>query len=176
MEAQGQQPLALLPSPHAAVTNGGNYLSLSLSLTLYLCTRAIQLTLQMYQQLQNVCALSHIYTYVTFRLFTYLSPSNRSGRIGTRSSEPGLWSSGSPYFHPEGPVSQQPLPLPNHMSSNLTSAYLTNSTARGRIFVASSIKFGLSSAYKPNVMLVISLGSASLAPFSRGRHKRGSYH
>ena len=61
-------------------------LSLSLSLTLYLCTRAIQLTLQMYQQHLKVCALSHIYTYMTFGLFTHVSPSNRSGRIGTRSS------------------------------------------------------------------------------------------
>ena len=34
----------------------------------------------------KVCALSHIYTYMTFGLFTYLSPSNRSGRIETGSS------------------------------------------------------------------------------------------
>ena len=31
-------------------------------------------------------ALSHIYTYMTFGLFTHVSPSNRSGRIGTGSS------------------------------------------------------------------------------------------
>ena len=102
MEAQGQRPLALLPSPHAAVTNGGNYLSLSLSLTLYLCTRAIQLTLQMYQQLHKVCALSHIYTYMTFGLFTYLSfPIGRMDRNRVF-GHPVLSN-----FHPEGPVSQQ---------------------------------------------------------------------
>ena len=44
-EAQGQRPLALLSSPHAAVTMEATT-CLSLSLTLYLCTRAIQPTLQ----------------------------------------------------------------------------------------------------------------------------------
>ena len=45
VEAQGQRPLALLSSPHAAVTMEATT-SLSLSLSLYLCARAIQLTLQ----------------------------------------------------------------------------------------------------------------------------------
>ena len=68
----------------------------------------------------------------------------------------------------------QPLPLPIRMSSNLASTYPTNSTARRRIFAASSIKLGLSSVYNPYVMLVISLGSVSLAPFSLDPHKTSS--
>ena len=35
VEAQGQRPLALLLSPHVAVTDGGNYLSLSHALSLH---------------------------------------------------------------------------------------------------------------------------------------------
>ena len=45
MEAQGQQPLAPPLFATRGGYNGGNYLFLSLSLTLYLCTRAIQLIL-----------------------------------------------------------------------------------------------------------------------------------
>ena len=70
----------------------------------------------------------------------------------------------------------QPLPLPIRMFSNLASAYPINSTARGRIFAVSSTKLGLSFVYNPNVMLAISLGSASLAPFSPDRRKRGLRH
>ena len=70
----------------------------------------------------------------------------------------------------------QPLPLPIRISSNLASAYPTSSTAGGRIFTAPSIKFGLSSVYNPKVMLVISLGSTSLAPFFLDRDKHGLRH
>ena len=47
VEAQGQRPLALLSSPHAVVTmEATTSVSLSVSLTVYLYTHAIQLTLQ----------------------------------------------------------------------------------------------------------------------------------
>mgnify|MGYP000114258207 CR=1 FL=1 len=69
--------------------------SLSLSHAVSVHTRYTTTYNKSVQQLK-MCALSHIYTYMTFGLFTYLSPSNRSGRIGTGSSEPGLRSSGSP--------------------------------------------------------------------------------
>ena len=70
----------------------------------------------------------------------------------------------------------QPLPFPICMSSNLLSAYPIISTAQRRIFAASSTKFGLSFVYNPNVMLEISIGSASLAPFSPDQRKRGLRH
>ena len=73
MEAQGQRPLAPPLFATRGGYNGGNYLFLSLSLTLYLYTRAIQLLYKSIQQHIKVCALSHIYTYMTFGLFTYLS-------------------------------------------------------------------------------------------------------
>ena len=70
----------------------------------------------------------------------------------------------------------RPRPLPIHMSSNQPSAYRTNSIARGHIFVTFSTKLGLSFVYNPNVMLASSLESASLAPFSPDRRKRGLRH
>ena len=99
VKAQGQRPLALLSSPHAAVTMEATTslsLSLSPSLTLSLCTRAIQLLYKSVQQQQLFFALSHIYTYMTFGLFTHVSPSNRSSPIDRVRSVPDLQSSGSP--------------------------------------------------------------------------------
>ena len=69
-----------------------------------------------------------------------------------------------------------PSPTPSSSFSNLASAYPINSTARGRIFTASSTKFGLSFVYNPNIMLASSLESASLAPFSPDRRKCGLHH
>ena len=74
--------------------------SLSLSLSLYSYTHVVQLTMMFHTH--NYFALSHIYTHMTFGLFTHMAPigslehnhvcvpSNRSGR-----SPPGLRSSGS---------------------------------------------------------------------------------
>ena len=82
-EHKGKDLLHPLSSPHATVTTR-RQLPLSLPLSI---TRFVQLLFTKYQQpTTKMCALSHIYTYMTFGLFTYLSPSNRSGRIGTGSS------------------------------------------------------------------------------------------
>ena len=71
VEAQGQRPLALLSSPHAAVTmEATTSLSLSLSLTLSLRTRYTTYFTRCINNLLKMCALSHIYTYMTFGLFT----------------------------------------------------------------------------------------------------------
>ena len=56
---------------------------------------------------------------------------------------------------------------------NNTSYGTINSTSRGCIFAASTTKLDLSFVYNPNVMLAISLGSVSLAPFSPDRRKHG---
>ena len=91
MEAQGQRPLAPPLFATRDGYNGGNYLFLSLSLshTLYLWTHTIQPLYKSVQQHLKVCAVSHIYTYMTFGLFTYLSfPIGRTDRnriIGTGS-------------------------------------------------------------------------------------------
>ena len=101
MGAQGQRPLA--PPPFA--TRGGytrRKLPLTLSLSLSL-SRSIQLTLQhvIITTTKKVCALSHIYTYMTFGLFTQMStPIGRTDR--NRFLDQPVLS----IFHPEGHVSQ----------------------------------------------------------------------
>ena len=81
-------------------------LSLSLSLTLSLYTRAIQLLTKSATTSLMFFALSHIYTHMTFGLFTHLSfPIGRTDRNGVF-GHPVL-----PNSHPEGPVSQQTLSL-----------------------------------------------------------------
>ena len=88
----------LLPFFTTSGYNRGNDLFLSLSLSLYKVTLYINL-------LHTKLALSHIYTHMTFGLFTHIAPrgslehihicipSNRSGRL-----PPGLQSSGSSHF------------------------------------------------------------------------------
>ena len=99
METHGQRPLAPLSSPHAAVTMEATS-SFSLSLSRYTSAHALyNYFLQKYQQLPLFFALSHIYTYMTFGLFTHLSlPISRTDRN----------------FHPKGPVSQQTPPSLRH--------------------------------------------------------------
>ena len=85
--------LQLRQQPHS--------LSLSLSLTLSLYTRAIQLLTTIISYIIMFFALSHIYTYMTFGLFTHVSlPIGRTDRNRVFGL-PVL-----PNFHPEGPVSQ----------------------------------------------------------------------
>ena len=87
-------------SPHGGY-NGGNDLSLSLTLSLY--THARQLLTTKMQQQHFMFALSHIYTHMTFGLFTHMAPRGPqehiyicvpSNRLG--GTPPGLRSSGSP--------------------------------------------------------------------------------
>ena len=73
-------------------------------------THSVQLTLyKNNNQLQKVCALSHIYTYMTFGIFTCVLP-NRSETDRNRFlDQPVLC-----IFHPEGHVSQQTPPSLRH--------------------------------------------------------------
>ena len=86
-------------------------------------------------------------------------------------------SNNPPPVEPHPPSTPSPTPSSSHQYVlEPVSSYPINSTARGCIFMASSTKLGLSFVYNPNVMLAISLGSASLAPFSPDRRKRGLRH
>ena len=76
-EHKGNDLLHPLSSPHVAVTTR-RQLPLSLSLTL--CTTTLYQISTTSQPLK-VCALSHIYTYMTFGLFTQMStPIGRTDR------------------------------------------------------------------------------------------------
>ena len=74
MEAQGKRPLAPPLFATRGGYNGGNYLSLSLSLflshSLSLHTRYTNNFTNVTTTSHKMCALSHIYTYMTFGLFT----------------------------------------------------------------------------------------------------------
>ena len=59
-----------------------------------------------------------------------------------------------------------PSPTPSSSYLYVLEPSISLSDTRGRIFAASSIKLGISSVYNPNIMLVISLGSALLAPLN----------
>ena len=98
---QRQRPLSPL-FRRTAVTMRQQPLSLSLSHSLYsyaLCTYNYKSV----QQQQTVFALSHIYTHMTFGLFTHMAPRGSLGHIHecvspkpVRRSPPSLRSSGSP--------------------------------------------------------------------------------
>ena len=77
-EHKGKDLLHPLSSPHATVTTR-RQLPLSLPLSI---TRFVQLLFTKYQQpTTKMCALSHIYTYMTFGLFTQMStPIGRTDR------------------------------------------------------------------------------------------------
>ena len=80
-ETQRQRPLVLFLRHTRRLQRGGNYLSLSLSLTLC-TTNSIQQPLS--STTTKVCALSHIYTYMTFRhIYICVLPigRNRSGSV-----------------------------------------------------------------------------------------------
>ena len=97
-DIQRQRPLVLFFATRGGYS-WGNDLSLSLTLSLY--TRTIQLLTTIISYTMFF-ALSHIYTYMTFGLFTHVSlPIGRTDRNRVFGL-PVL-----PSFHPEGPVSQQ---------------------------------------------------------------------
>ena len=98
MGAQGQRPLAppLFATRSSYNKEATTSFSLSLSHALY------NHSLQNINNLMKMCALSHIYTYMTFGLFTYMSiPIGRTDR--NRILDHPVLS----IFHPEGHVSQQ---------------------------------------------------------------------
>ena len=92
-DTQRQRPLVLFFATRGGYNRGNDLThTLSLSLTLSLYTRAIQLlTKKCNNILPKFFALSHIYTYMTFGLFTHVSLP-----IGQDGSESGLRSSDSP--------------------------------------------------------------------------------
>ena len=95
-DTQRQRPLVLFFATRGGYSRGNDLTlshSPSLPHTLSLYTRAIQLLTKVFNNLLHylMFALSHIYTYMTFGLFTHVSlPIGRDG------SKPGLRSSGSP--------------------------------------------------------------------------------
>ena len=105
MGLQGQRPLAPTLFATRSGYNKEATTSFSLSHTLY------DYSSQKYQQqhIMKMCALSHIYTYMTFGLFTQMStPIGRTDRNR-------LWNQPVlSIFHPEGHVSQQTLPSLRH--------------------------------------------------------------
>ena len=98
-KAQRQRPLAPLLR-HTAVTMEA---TTSLSLSLYTVTHTMHIQLQkVFNNNLNCFALTHIYTHMTFGLFTHMAPMGSLGHIyvcvpSNRSggSPPGLRSSGS---------------------------------------------------------------------------------
>ena len=87
---QRQRPLVLFFATRGGY-NGGNYLTHTLSFTLSLYTRAIQLTFTKYQQHnENVCPKSYLYIYDFRVIYISVLPNRSDG------SEPGLLPSGSP--------------------------------------------------------------------------------
>ena len=94
--------------------NGGNDLSISLSLShshvVTLCTVTLYtLTYKSATTTTFMFALSNIYTYMTFGLFTHLSL-----KIGRTDRNQVFGHPVLPNFHPEGPVSQQTPPSLRH--------------------------------------------------------------
>ena len=76
--------LTLLPSPHGGYNEATTSVSLSLSLSL--CTRAIQL-LTKNATTTKMFALSHIYTYMTFGLFIHMAPRGSREHIPSNRSD-----------------------------------------------------------------------------------------
>ena len=87
----------LLQHTWRRLQDGGNDLSLSLSLSLSV-THSVQIFYNNYQHVHKICALSHIYTYMTFRhIYICVLP------IGRNRSGPVLGSAGS-LCHPSGGI------------------------------------------------------------------------
>ena len=129
MEAQGQRPLAPPLFASRGSYNGGNYLSLSPSHALSLHTRYTTNFTNVSTSYIKVCALSHIYTYMTFGLFTYLS-----FPIGQADRNRVFGHPVPPDFHPEGPVSQ-------HVSTRLPIIYHLLSSFSLSLIVSLSLSF-----------------------------------
>ena len=104
-DTQRQRPLVLRHTRRLQLRQRPH----TLSLTLSLYTRAIQLLTKSATTSLMFFALSHIYTHMTFGLFTHVSlPIGRTDQNRVF-GHPVL-----PNFHPEGPVSQQAPPSLRH--------------------------------------------------------------
>ena len=110
--AQRQRSLAPLLRQRAVTTEATTSFSLSLSHSLYTVTHTMNIR-NSTTTIYNKFALSHIYTHMTFGLFTNIDPGGSLERIHicVPSSRSGEVTTGPSIIrfssHPEGPVSQQ---------------------------------------------------------------------